>query len=131
MGEAFDGRSFLPNQAAKDVKLLEFGPRINTQPPTSCSDPIGPDCYAAHRGIPTWASLRTPAFQYIEWYNDDNTTIQADNGKEYYDMVNDPWQLQNLLADGNPANDPDVNALSNRLRDLRSCAGTSGATACP
>ncbi|MGH9003041.1 MAG: sulfatase-like hydrolase/transferase, partial [Acidimicrobiia bacterium] len=130
-GQTIDGRSFLPGQPAKDVKFLEFGPRVGTSPSTSCSDATGPDCYAAHRGIPTWASLRTPTYQYLEWYDEDNTTIQADNGKEYYDLVVDPYQLNNLLADGNPANDPDVAGLSSRLHSLRTCTGTSGPAACP
>ncbi|MGH9038755.1 MAG: sulfatase-like hydrolase/transferase [Acidimicrobiia bacterium] len=130
IGEPFDGRSFLPTQPAKDVKFLEFGPRVGTSPSESCADE-GFACYEAHRGIPTWASLRTPTYQYLEWYDTDNTTIQADNGREYYDLVTDPWQLNNLLADGNPANDPDVASLGSRLHTLRTCMGTSGATACP
>jgi arylsulfatase A-like enzyme len=133
-GYPLDGRSFLPGQPAKEFKLLEFGPRIGTSPTiegAGCTDAVGPTCYNAHRSIPTWASMRTPDYQYIEWYDADNTTIQAINGKEYYDLHTDPWQLQNLLADGNTANDPDVTALSNRLREMRTCAGTSGAGACP
>ncbi len=133
-GHPLDGRSFLPAQAGKEFKLLEFGPRVGTNPTregAGCTEPAGGSCYQAHRGIPTWASMRTPTYQYIEWYETDNTTLQTVNGKEYYDLVNDPWQLQNLLADGNPANDPDVNALSTKLRDMRTCAGTSGPTACP
>jgi arylsulfatase A-like enzyme len=133
-GHPLDGRSFLPHQASKEFKLLEFGPKVGTNPTREgegCSVPQGFSCYQAHRAIPTWASMRTTTYQYIEWYEDDNTTIQAVNGREYYDLVNDPWQLQNVLADGNPANDPDVTALSTKLRDVRSCAGTSGPTACP
>ena len=129
-GPAFDGRSFLPTQPPKQFKYLEFGPRIGTNPSRSCAD-HGFTCYEPHRGIPTWASLATPAYQYLEWYETDNTTIQADNGREYYDLIRDPWQLNNLLADGNPANDPDVTSLSNRLKALRSCAGTTGGGACP
>ena len=79
-GQILDGKSFLPSQPAKDVKFLEFGPKIGTNPTregAGCSDPIGPACYQAHRGIPTWASLRTPDYQYIEWYENDNTTLQV------------------------------------------------------
>jgi arylsulfatase A-like enzyme len=139
-GQPLDGRSFLPGQTAKEFKLLEFGPKIGTNPTregAGCSDPVGPACYQAHRSIPTWASLRTTDYQYIEWYDTDNTTLQTGSGRpyytgrEYYDLLTDPWQLNNLLADSNPANDPDVNALSTKLRDMRSCAGTSGPTACP
>jgi arylsulfatase A-like enzyme len=59
--------------------------------------------------IPTWASIRTPEYQYVEYYAEDKKTVVF---REYYDLVEDPWQLENLLADGNPANDPDVPALS-------------------
>ncbi len=133
-GHPLDGRSFLPGQPGKEFKLLEFGPRIGTNPTregAGCSDPNGGSCYQPHREIPTWASMRTERYQYIEWYETDNTTLQTVNGREYYDLTTDPWQLQNLLADGNPANDPDVNALSTRLREMRTCTGTTGATACP
>jgi arylsulfatase A-like enzyme len=79
--------------------------------------------------IPTWASIRTATYQYIEDYGDDDTTVRF---REYYDLVHDPWQLRNLLDDGNPNNDPAVGALSNQLADDRKCAGTrSGSTPCP
>jgi hypothetical protein len=79
--------------------------------------------------IPTWASLRTHTYQYIETYGDDETTVKF---QEYYDLAQDPWQLRNLLHDGNPSNNPHVQALSNQLADDRVCAGTgSGATPCP
>ena len=55
--------------------------------------------------IQTWASVRTPQYQYIEYYGDDEATKTFG---EYYDLVSDPWQLQNLLADGDPSNDPNV-----------------------
>ena len=77
-----------------------------------------------NNGVPTWASIRTDEYQYIEYY-------QADNGmdevsfREYYDMVNDPDQLENLLSDGNGANDPDVEALSTLLKEQSVCSGAS------
>jgi Ca2+-binding RTX toxin-like protein len=45
--------------------------------------------------------------------------------REYYDLVSDPWQLQNLLADGDPANDPNVVALSNQVAGQRTCVGSA------
>ena len=77
--------------------------------------------------IPTWASLRTHDYQYIEYYRDDGTRFF----REYYDLVRDPWQLRNLFRDGNAANDPDVSAISAQLRLDRRCRGTTGAAACP
>jgi arylsulfatase A-like enzyme len=70
--------------------------------------------------VPTWASIRTNSFQYIEDYNRAGTKVRF---REYYDLKTDPWQLTNLLADGNPSNDPDVKALSRRLAQERTCAG--------
>ncbi len=79
--------------------------------------------------IPTWASIRTREYQYVEYYAEDKKTIVF---REYYDLVEDPWQLENLLADGNPANDPDVPALSAQLAADRACEGLGpGPGACP
>ncbi|MGH8993373.1 MAG: sulfatase family protein [Acidimicrobiia bacterium] len=69
---------------------------------------------------PPWASLRDASSQYMEYYEDDGTTILF---REYYDLVTDPYQMENLLGDADPANDPDVTARSARLALLASCAG--------
>ncbi len=81
---------------------------------------------------PSWASIRNRSFQYIEWYADAEGTKVGFS--EYYDLAADPWQLTNMLGDGDPANDPDpalVGELAARLARYRTCAGTTGATACP
>ncbi|HEY0397008.1 MAG TPA: sulfatase, partial [Acidimicrobiia bacterium] len=104
-----DGRSFLPGRPARDEKLLEFGP-------VGRATPAG---YKGHRGIPTWATLRTAGYQYIEYYDTDNVTVTF---REYYDLRADPWELRNLLADTDPHNDPDVDGLSARLRQSERCA---------
>jgi arylsulfatase A-like enzyme len=80
--------------------------------------------YAEDPGFayPAWASLRGPAWQYLEYYADDGTTVDY---AEYYDLTADPYQLSNLLADADPANDPDTAALSARLAQARSCAGAN------
>ena len=108
MGYPLDGRSFLPGRPGREQLLLEW--------------------HYGHLGIPTWASLRTPGHQYIEWFEDDGSTVDF---REYYDLVGDPWQLENLLADTDPANDPDVAALSADLSEARRCAGSGGPGGCP
>jgi hypothetical protein len=117
-----DGLSFLPGRPARSEKLLEFGPILR-------SSPKG---YIGHRGIPTWLSLRSKTWQYIEFFEkDNNTTVQW---KEYYDLTNDPWELNNLLYDKNSkalATTPDAAALSARLHKAATCAGRSGANPCP
>jgi arylsulfatase A-like enzyme len=117
VGYPLDGRSFLPGRPGRAVKLLEFGPVDRPRPPR----------YEGHHGIPTWASLRTPGWQYIEYYGADNTTVQW---QEYYDLSQDPWELDNLLVT-DPGRVPDAAALSADLFRYRHCAGTSGASACP
>jgi arylsulfatase A-like enzyme len=81
--------------------------------------------YWRENWIPNWASIRTRRYQYIEYYRNGRRFF-----REYYDLRRDPWQLRNLLHDGNPAN-PEVAALSARLQRDRRCTGTTGARACP
>ncbi|MDQ3946720.1 MAG: sulfatase [Actinomycetota bacterium] len=99
-GSSIDGRSLL-DPASRAELLLE---------------------YAEDPGFryPAWASLRGPGWQYLEYYADDGVTVDY---AEYYDLVADPYQLSNLLADADPANDPDVAALSARLAQARQCRG--------
>jgi arylsulfatase A-like enzyme len=70
--------------------------------------------------IPGWISIRTTSMQFIEWRHSDGTVAF----REYYDLVNDPWQLVNLLNDGSPEN-PDVAQLSTQVRSDATCAGTT------
>jgi arylsulfatase A-like enzyme len=69
----------------------------------------------------SFATTTTAAYQYIEWYD----SLNAIAFREYYDRVADPWELQNLLVDGVPTNDPDVGALSAQLQADRGCSGAS------
>ena len=72
--------------------------------------------------IPTWVSLRTSTLQFVEYYDaSGNVTF-----REYYDLASDPWQLVNLLNDGNPAN-PDVSQLVAQVGSDATCVGTAEA----
>jgi len=64
-----------------------------------------------------WASLISHGYRYVEYYGSSELPVF----REYYDLMNDPWQLTNLLADGNLTNDPDTTSLSSRLAAYRTC----------
>ncbi len=107
-----DGRSLLGTDS-RDRLLLEF---------TGGNNQVD---------APTWASTMTPEYQYIEYYDD---TSEAVTFREYYDLVNDPFQLENLLADADPANDPPLDEQSKlglQLARDRRCTGTEGLEPCP
>jgi arylsulfatase A-like enzyme len=73
--------------------------------------------------VPPWKSILTQTYQYIQMYDGQGNVMF----REYYDLVNDPWENANLLADGNPGNDPDVPSLEARIESYASCVGK----ACP
>jgi arylsulfatase A-like enzyme len=105
---AYDGRSFL--DGSHDRVLLEQWKR--------------PD-----RSVPNWAATRAEDFLYVEYYAEDRLIPAY---REYYDLVEDPWELHNLLGDLDPMNDPpDAAELSLQLHRDVVCAGTSGPSACP
>ena len=85
-----------------------------------------------HQGmVPPWASLTARGYQYVEYYRSDGVTPAF---RSYYDLVADPWELDNLLGDDDASNDPAPSrlaTLSARLQAARRCSGTVGATACP
>ena len=78
---------------------------------------------------PNWASTRTVHYQYIENYADDGVSITF---REYYDLDNDPEQLENLYGtDGIPGNSDDTGTppesptfLHDQLMADRLCQGT-------
>jgi arylsulfatase A-like enzyme len=73
--------------------------------------------------ITSWASILTSTAHYIEYYRkDDPGSIIY---REYYDLTSDPYELDNLLSDGNPANDPSTAALSAQIAEDRTCSGPS------
>lgn len=108
-GHLIDSRSLLDDSWTREVVL---GEHVRTWPETS---------------VPSWASLRTKRFLYVEYYGSGG----AVTFREYYNVRDDPAQLVNLFRDGRPSNDPDSALLSARLAEAASCAGTSGPDGCP
>lgn len=98
-----DGRSLLQPSARRRL-LLEYW----TSP---------------ENALRTWASIRAGDYQYIEYYDDAGRTVY----REYYDLVEDPFQLDNLLDNGTPLDDPEWVTLSNDLEQMRECR----AATCP
>ena len=74
-----------------------------------------------------WASIRTPNYQYIEYYGKDELSVKF---REYYDVVADPYQLTNLFGDDNPRNDPFEGPLHQELMEARRCGGGFFQTPC-
>jgi hypothetical protein len=70
-----------------------------------------------------WSALRTPTSHYIEQY--DPASALGIRFREYYDLGADPWELDNLLGDGNPANDPPTAGVSAQLAQDRDCTGAT------
>lgn len=76
--------------------------------------------------VPVWASNISPDHQYIEYYEQGSIP----SFREYYDLITDPWQLTNLLNDGDPTNDPSLEEqiqFKETLDQDRQCVGS----ACP
>ena len=78
---------------------------------------------AGVRSDPIWSALRTATSLYVEYY--DSTARERIVHREYYDLLADPFELENLLADGNTANDPNTAALSAQLAADRGCSAAS------
>jgi arylsulfatase A-like enzyme len=107
-----DGVSLLDRSSRRDRLLTEFYA-------------LG----ARSKVIPPWASIRTPAYHYIEYYQEDGVTPLAwSDGtpvREYYDLLNDPYEVTNLLHDGDPSNDPNTSAIAIKLQRERLCSGSN------
>ena len=108
-GNDVDGRSLLDTGWDRDHLMLESDAKFE----------------------PTWDSLVTHDYQYIEW--DDPSGVGT--VLEYYDLSFDPWQLRNLFGDDDLTNDPPVAGLALQLEDDRDCRGTTqepgGPSPCP
>lgn len=74
--------------------------------------------------VPSWASLRTRTFQYVEYYQEDGSIMY----RESNNLVRDPHQLANVLGDSDALDDPsDLGSLHDLLTRDRTCLGS----ACP
>ncbi|MEA2451905.1 MAG: hypothetical protein QOG04_615 [Actinomycetota bacterium] len=98
-----DGRSLVTGEPRRELLLEYFGSRL------------GED-------VPTWASTRSLTHQYVEYYEPTTGAVQF---TEYYDLTNDPWELENLYGDADPSNDPPEVFYSFDLQQARECSGTS------
>ena len=99
----FDGKSLLNPSWERDRILLEF---------------FGP---ALSGAIPPWASTRTDTYKYTEYYNESGEVTF----REYYDLVSDPWELENTYEDDDLLNDPtpaETEFWHQQLMLDRSCA---------
>jgi arylsulfatase A-like enzyme len=72
-----------------------------------------------------WAAEKTQAYHYIEYYDGPDFAAANVIFREYYDLLADPFELENLLNDGDPTNDPDFSAAATQLALDRDCAGSS------
>jgi arylsulfatase A-like enzyme len=103
-----DGRSLLDDQARDRLLIEAYADRL---------DP----------GVPPWASTVTPQYQYVEYYDADGVTVTF---REYYNLVEDPWQLHNQMADASPRSEPQ-GGLATQLAQDRRCQGIDGGADCP
>jgi arylsulfatase A-like enzyme len=102
-GDTVDGRSLLDGRRRERLLAEYWRDRANAP------------------GIRDWAALRTPAWQYIENYDQPRG---PGTYREFYDLSRDPAMERNLLADADPANDPPA-SLAAELAAARTCKGAS------
>jgi hypothetical protein len=66
-------------------------------------------------------ALRTATYEYVEYTDASRTSVSF---REYYDLLGDPFELDNVLADDITSNDPDIAALHAALKRSASCVGS-------
>jgi arylsulfatase A-like enzyme len=103
---AMDGRSLLSPHQRQEILIESLGQGLQSM------DWPGP-----RTGIPRYSAARTADHLYVEYQGGE---------RELYDYVQDPYEVQNLLA-GTPS--PEANALAvglaSRLNALRNCDGAA------
>ena len=100
-----DGTSLIRNEGKREDILLEYWQELP-----------GNDAYVS------WAAVRTNDLLYVEYYEKDLSTVRF---REYYDLRNDPSEMDNLLGDDDTSNDPELAEIQARLEELRRCEGAS------
>lgn len=96
----------------------------------SLLEPWDRDRLLTESWFPRWASTRTRTYQYTEWYDESGQVVF----REFYDLVTDPWQLNNLFADATFARLAEAGTLDTLSRQLatdRECEGAAGPSSCP
>jgi arylsulfatase A-like enzyme len=106
-----DGRSLLPLLHASPVRTWRTAALVEHHGPVDAKS-AGPDEEPPSAGNPpTYEALRTAGYLYVEY---------VDGGRELYDLVRDPEELDNLAAALRPV---DANLLHDDLSRLVTCAG--------
>ena len=73
------------------------------------------------RALPAFRSVTTRGYRYAEYYRNGSYDLLF---REYYDLYHDPWELQNVVTDLDPAR---IGELSATLERHGTCRGR----ACP
>lgn len=74
---------------------------------------------ANNNGIPDWASVRNEERAFTQWFDADGRVIF----EEYYDLIADPYELDNLLGNESAADDPDVGRDRALVQQAKTCVG--------
>jgi arylsulfatase A-like enzyme len=98
-----DGRSLVPLLSANPTPLASWRQDLLFE-----HEPADPN------GLPTWYALRTPREKFVDY--------PANAEEEYYDLVNDPYELDSRHRQVDGARKGQMRA---RLNQLRACAGAS------
>jgi arylsulfatase A-like enzyme len=77
----------------------------------------------ANPNIPSWRMVRTRTAKLVLTRDATGAVI----AREYYDLVNDPDELTNLLGDGNAANDPPASTITSMTSALTAFSTCTGA----
>ncbi len=67
--------------------------------------------------------VRTERYKYVKWVA--NATKGRPEEEEFYDLLNDPYELENLIESSDPAIQQIIDDLRAKAEALKTCAGTS------